>query len=156
MRGRKANSPISVCWVKRIDNSRLVRQRDPGYVRESVVLLGGALVCLAVILLCAWQHFQFIHAGYHLEELRAEHERVLEWNRTLRLEQAALLDPMRIDGLARNQLGLGDPLAGQVISLGSGQSSGPVPVVARAGVPAGAAIVPAPPARPPTRVSLAD
>ena len=150
------SAPVQVCWVKRIDNSRLVRQRDLGYVRESAALLSGALICVAVILLCAWQHFQIIHAGYRLEELRAEHERVLEWNRTLRLEQAVLLDPMRIDGLARNQLGLGDPLAGQVIPLGSDQGPAPVPVMARTATPAGAETVQSPLARPPTRVSLAD
>lgn len=156
MKGRRRGSPVQVCWVKRIDNSRLVRQRDPGYVRESAALLGGALICLAVVLLCAWQHFQCIHAGYRLEELRAEHERVLEWNRTLHLEQAALLDPMRIDGLARNRLGLGDPSAGQVIPLGSGQTAVLTPVLARAEGPAGTGTAPTPPVRPPPRVSLAD
>ena len=119
------------CWVKRIDNSRLVRQRDPAYVREGAALLGGALVCLAVILLCAWQQFEFIHSGYRLEELRARHEQVREWNRTLRLEQAALLDPMRIDAVARNRLGLEAPSAGQVVPLGAGEAPAAVPLLAR-------------------------
>lgn len=141
-------SPVQVYWVKRIDNSRLVRQRDPGYLREGVALLGAALVCVAIILLCAWQQYEFIHAGYRLEELQARHQQVLDWNRTLRLEQATLLDPMRIDALARNRLGLIAPAAGQVILLGTGEGSAPAPVWARADKPD--------PARPPTRVSLAD
>ncbi|MBI4466523.1 MAG: cell division protein FtsL [Acidobacteria bacterium] len=138
-------SPVQVYWLKRIDNSRLVRQRHPGAVREGVALLGAALVCGAVILLCAWLHFRFIHNGYRLEELQARHEQVLDWNRTLRLEQAALLDPMRIDQLARTRLGLQAPAAGQLVPLGSVEVAAPVPVLARAK-----------PERAPTRVSVAD
>ena len=126
------SASVQVYWVKRIDNSRLVRERDPGYVRETAVLVSGALLGLLVLLIVAWQHFAFIHAGYQLEEMRARHDRVLEWNRTLRLEQAALLDPMRIDVLARNRLGLTAPRADQVVPLGSGEGPAPVPVLAQA------------------------
>ncbi len=122
---------VQVCWQKRIDNSRLVRQRDPGYVRECAALLAGALVCLAVVLLCAWQYFEYVQTGYRLEELRARHEQVLEWNRSLRLEHATLTDPMRIDALARNRLGLEIPQAGQMILLGTGVPRTPAPVWAR-------------------------
>lgn len=142
MRKRPA---VQVGWVKRIDNSRLVRQRHPGAVRETAALLGSAGLCLAVLLLCAWQHFEVVHSGYRLEELRSQHEQLLDWNRTLRLEQAALLDPMRIDLLARNRLGLEVPRAGQVIPLGTAGGTPPSPVLARAV-----------PARAPTRVSFAD
>ena len=83
------STPIQIAWVKRIDNSRLVRQRHPGSVRECVVLLGLAAVCLGVVLLCAWQHFRYLHHGYQLEKLQARYEQVKEWNRTLQLEQAA-------------------------------------------------------------------
>jgi cell division protein FtsL len=125
------HSTVQFFWLKRIDNSRLVRQRDPNCVREGATLLGGALICLGVILLCAWQHFQFVHTGYRLEELRARQDQVQEWNRTLRLEQAALLDPMRVDAVARNQLGLDAPLAGQVVPLGSGEVPAVAPLLAR-------------------------
>lgn len=128
---------VHIYWVKHIDNSRLVRQRDPGRLRGTAILVGAALLCLAIVLTCAWQQFQFVHAGYRLEELRHQHEQLLEWNRTLRLEQAALLDPMRIDALARNRLGLEEPAAGQVIPVGSGDVPAVAPVLARA-VPAGA------------------
>ncbi|MFQ5663515.1 MAG: cell division protein FtsL [Terriglobia bacterium] len=147
--------PVQVYWVKRIDNSRLVRQRDPGYLRTTAALVGGAGVCLAVILLCAWQHFQFIHSGYSLEELRQRHAQVLEWNRTLRLEQAALLDPMRIDLLARTRLGLDAAGANQVIPVGSVAAAAGVPVLAWAPLPAEAAAGnPRPPARS-ARISIA-
>ncbi|MFQ5778324.1 MAG: hypothetical protein ACE5IP_10000 [Terriglobia bacterium] len=125
------SSSVPIYWRKRIDNSRLVRRRDPEAAREAAGLVGGAVVCLAVLLLCAWQHFEFVHASYRLEELRGRHEQVLEWNRTLHLEQAVLLDPMRVDELARNQLGLDSPPAGQVIPLGGVSRPGPDGVLAR-------------------------
>ncbi|MFQ5723259.1 MAG: hypothetical protein ACE5G6_02110 [Terriglobia bacterium] len=141
-------SPVQVYWLKRIDNSRLVRQRDPEVIRHTLGLFGGALVCAAVLLLCAWQHFQFIHTGYQLEELQGRHEQVLDWNRTLRVEQAALLDPMRIDVLARSRLGLEVPAAGQVVPVGPSAPPARVAVLARAEKEESAG--------PPTSVSLAD
>ncbi len=49
---------VQFTWQKRIDNRRLVRERDPGYVREWAGLILGALVCLTVVLVCAWQQFE--------------------------------------------------------------------------------------------------
>lgn len=112
-------APAQAYWVKRIDNSRLRRERDPDYFHETGVLVSGTLACLAIILLCAWLQFEFIHTGYRLEETRARYEKVLEWNRNLRLEQAALLDPMRIDVLARSRLGMTEPAAHELTPLGS-------------------------------------
>lgn len=141
------NGSVPFVWEKRIDNSRLVRQRDPAYVREGAALLGSALVCLVVVLLCAWQHYEYIETGYQLEELRSRQTQVQEWNQTLRLEQAALLDPMRIDVMARNRLGLAVPAADQVIPLGTSEEVSRVPLLARdaAGAPVG-----------PSRRSVAD
>jgi len=126
-------APVQVFWVKRIDNTRLCRQRDPGFLRETSALIAGTLVCLTVVLFCAWMQFEAVHAGYRLEELRAGHDKVLEWNRNLRLEQAALLDPMRIDQLARNRLGLAEPPAHQLTPLGSAETVPADPVLARRG-----------------------
>ena len=100
--------------VKRIDNSRLVRQVAPDRLREScrLVLLGAVLA--AGGLFYAWQHFQCIQLRYQLEELKAERGRAAELNLQLKLEAAALRSPMRIDVIARRQLGLTAPVPGQV------------------------------------------
>jgi cell division protein FtsL len=142
------SASVPYVWEKRIDNSRLIRQRDPGYAREGAALLGGALFCLVVVLLCAWQHFEYLQAGYQLEEMRSRHAQVQEWNRTLRLEQAALLDPMRIDMLARSRLGLGAPAADRVVPMGSGEEVNPAPLLARE-IPSGSV-------QPPEALPLAD
>ncbi len=125
------SSSVQFCWVKRIDNSRLLRQRDPAYARESGLLLAGAVVCVAIVLVCAWQSFAYVHTAFRLEAVRAKRDQVLEWNRTLRVEQAALLDPMRIDALARNRLGLEVPPAGRLIPLGPSAPSGGSVLLAR-------------------------
>lgn len=114
--------------VKRIDNSRLRRQAAPNRFRECarVLALGG--VVAAGGLLYAWQHFQNIQLGYQLEELKAERAQALELNQQLRLETAALSSPMRIDTIARGQLGLTVAVPGRL-------TPGPAPsdaVVARA------------------------
>ncbi len=82
--------------------------------------------------------------------MQASYEKTLEWNRTLRLEQAALLDPMRIDVLARNRLGLDEPSAGQVVPV---SPQGPASV---ASAPVFARAEETEPNREPRRVSLAD
>ncbi len=123
--------PAHIYWVKRIDNSRLVRQRHRERLREAAPLLAVAGICLLVALLCAGQHFRYLDTGYRLEELRAQFEAAREWNRTLRLEQASLRDPMRIDTLARARLGLGAPESGQWIPVGTPAAARPEPVWAR-------------------------
>lgn len=120
-----------IYWVKRIDNSRLVRQQQCTRVRDCGLPLAVALVCLAIGLLCAWQHFRSLEYGYRLEELRAQREELREWNRTLRLELASLRDPMRIDWLARMHLGLAAPVVGQWIPLGRPKTEYSEPMLAQ-------------------------
>lgn len=120
-----------IYYLKRIDNSRLIRSSDPVRRRECRMLLGGGLLVLLLLLVHAWQHFCFIQCGYDLEELRAQHDQAAEWNRQLRLEQASLKDPMRIDSIARAHLGMVVPAPGQVVRLESGAGETAAPVLAR-------------------------
>src|SRR5438270_13117683 len=68
------------------------------------------------VLFYAWQHFSAIEYGYKIEAQKTEHERLVEVNRSLKLEEAGLRDPGRIDTLAR-QMGLDSPAPGQVQRL---------------------------------------
>ena len=54
---------------------------------------------------------------------------LVEQNRLLRLDEASLRDPQRIDALAR-QLGLQSPQAGQVIRMDSAAPESVAPVMA--------------------------
>ena len=100
--------------VKRIDNSRLVRTTEPSRLRELMRWVGLGTLLMACVLLYVWQHFHCIQLSYELEDLKAQQAQAAAWNSQLRLEIAGLRDPMRIDVIARRQLGLTEPVPGQM------------------------------------------
>jgi cell division protein FtsL len=105
-----------VYFSKAIDNSRLVKVEDPRRARE-MRQFGVALGCLFVLVMAyAFQHFKAIEYGYKIEALKTQRDGLVEMNRALRLEEASLRDPERIDRMAR-ELGLQSPQAGQVIRM---------------------------------------
>jgi cell division protein FtsL len=133
---RRAN-----CWTgtpevyfsKAIDNTRLVKVADPQRAREMRMFV-IALACLcALVLSYGWQHYSAIEYGYKIAALRNQHDSLLEMNRALRLEEASLRDPERIDTLAR-RMGLQSPPAGQVLRLDAAPADAGGPVLASAAV----------------------
>jgi cell division protein FtsL len=105
-----------IYFAKAIDNSRLVKVEDARRTRE-LRYFGIALGCLFLFVMAyAFQHFKAIEYGYKIEALKAQRDSLTEMNRGLRLEEASLRDPERIDRLAR-ELGLQSPEAGQVIRM---------------------------------------
>jgi cell division protein FtsL len=80
-----------------------------------------------------WQHFSAIEVGYQIETQKQQVEQMREQNRQLRLAEAQLSDPGRIDQIAR-QLGLDTPQPGQVVRPDGLTAN--VPVVAQASTPA--------------------
>lgn len=105
-----------IYFAKAIDNSRLVKVEDPRRARE-MRQFGVALGCLFVLVMAyAFQHFKAIEYGYKIEALKSQRDGLVEMNRALRLEEASLRDPERIDRMAR-ELGLQSPQAGQVIRM---------------------------------------
>jgi len=115
-----------IYFTKSIDNSRLVKVDDPHRSHE-MRSFGIALSCLFLLVMTyAWQHFKAIEYGYKNEALRIQRDALIEENHALRLEEASLKDPERIDTLAR-KLGLQSPDAGQVIRMDTvGDSTAPV------------------------------
>jgi cell division protein FtsL len=104
--------------VKHIDNSRLAREVDPERRRECLGLLGLGVLVFSFVLILAWQHFECVRYGYEIEQCKAEQAALEEQNHRLRLEQAALADPERIDTLARTRLGMVTPNPQQLIRVG--------------------------------------
>jgi cell division protein FtsL len=105
--------------VKRIDNTRVVRAAAPRRLREcaKLVAMGGALALVA--LFYSWQHFQYIQLSYQVERLRTDHAHAFELNQELKLDVSNLRSPTRIDGIARNQLGLTATVPGQTVTAQS-------------------------------------
>ncbi len=100
--------------VKQIDNSRLARPTHPAQVKDfwRRVAVGAAMA--ACLLSYAWQHFECIQIRYQIEQLDSDRAQATELNQQLHLEVATLRSPMRVDAIARNQLGLTVPVPGQV------------------------------------------
>src|SRR6202050_1261143 len=120
-----------IYFAKAIDNSRLVKVEDPRRNRE-MKQFGTALACLFLLVFTyAWQHFKAIEYGYQIESAKRELSNLNEMNRGLRLEDASLRDPERIDVMAR-RMGLVPPQPGQVIRLDNSVADGQGPVVASA------------------------
>jgi len=119
--------------IKRIDNSRLVRPAPPARLHDfwRRVAVGAAIA--GCLLSYAWQHFQCIQLRYQLEQLESRRAQAAELNQQLHLEVATLRSPMRVDAIARQQLGLTVPVPAQVAPV-----EGPSEAVlaeARAGAP---------------------
>jgi cell division protein FtsL len=118
-----------IYFTKSIDNSRLVKVEDPRRTRE-MRQFGIALAFLFVLVMgYAFQHFKAIEYGYKIEALKSQRSNLVEMNRALRLEEASLRDPERIDRIAR-EMGLQSPQAGQVVRMDSSLPEGSGSVVA--------------------------
>jgi cell division protein FtsL len=100
--------------VKRIDNSRLVRPTEPTRLREFWRRVAAGAGLAGCLLFYAWQHFECIQLRYQLEQLESRHVQAAELNQQLQVEVAILRSPARVDGIARQQLGLTVPVPGQV------------------------------------------
>ncbi|HXR38258.1 MAG TPA: hypothetical protein VN776_04170 [Terracidiphilus sp.] len=101
-------------FVRHFDNSRLVKAPDPVRVREMRVFCAAISVLFSLVMVYGLQHFYAIEGGYRVEAEKQAVEQLREENRQLRLAEAQLTQPGRIDSMAR-QLGLAEPAPGQVI-----------------------------------------
>jgi cell division protein FtsL len=105
---------LEVFFAKHIDNSRIVKANDPERQREMRSFTMAMSVLFLLVMVYVWQHFAAIEVGYHVESQKVQVEQLREQNRELRLTEAQLTDPGRIDRMAR-QMGLDTPQPGQVV-----------------------------------------
>ena len=120
-----------IYFAKAIDNSRLVKVEDPGRNREMKQFGTALAVLFLLVFTYTWQHFRAIEYGYLIESSKRTLNDLTEMNRALRLEDASLRDPERIDVMAR-RMGLVPPQPGQVIRMDSGAAESNTPVMASA------------------------
>ena len=132
-RVRRRGPTPEMFFAKHIDNSRIVKADDPERRREMRQFTAVMCVFFALMMVYVWQHFSAIEVGYRVEAQKTQVEQMRERNRQLRLEEAQLSDPGRIDTIAR-QLGLSTPLPGQVVRP-EGDGGLPQPVLAQVQVP---------------------
>jgi len=101
-------------FTRSLDNSRLVKAADPVRVREMRVFAAALVVLFTLVMFYGLQHFSAIESSYSVEAEKQVRDQLREENRQLRLAEAQLTEPNRIDGKAR-ELGLAAPAPGQVV-----------------------------------------
>jgi cell division protein FtsL len=114
MSKKKAAPMMEFRTVKRIDNSRLVRHVEPAKQKNLFKTAGLGGVVALFFLFYIFQHFKCIDLSFQLEDLKVQQAQATQLNSELKLEIANLRDPMRIDVIARRQLGLTEPLPTQM------------------------------------------
>src|SRR5580704_535678 len=136
MRRRGVRTP-EVIFTHSIDNSRLVKAPDPVRVRQMRSFAAAATVLFSLIMVYGLQHFYAIESSYRVESEKQALNQLREENRQLRLSEAELSQPARIDQMAR-QLGLTEPQPGQVVHPSAHVDTGS-PALAQVTPPAPAA-----------------
>ena len=105
-------------FVKRIDNTRVVRAADPE-ARGNCWKLIGSVVAAAVLLVTVLLPSAYgLLAGYQIQSLRREGQRLSAEQASLETREAQLLSPERMDELARMQHFI-DPAPESVVYLDS-------------------------------------
>lgn len=103
-------------FVKDISNARVVRESDPQAKNacwKLIVSAGAAAVLLIGVLLPSAYG---LLAGYQIQSLKAEQQRLTTERSSLELEEAKLISPARLEELARIQMFV-DPAPQKVIYL---------------------------------------
>ena len=132
-RPRRRGPTPEMFFTKYIDNSRIVKADDPERRREMRTFTAVMGILFVLVMVYVWQHFSAIEVGYQVEAQKVQMEQMREDNRQLRLTEAQLTEPARIDKIAK-QLGLDAPQPGQVVRPDGSDVN--APVLAQASAPA--------------------
>lgn len=113
LRRRCMRTPEFAC-PQSFDNSRLVKAPDPARARQISLFSVASVILLSLAMVWGLQRFSATESGYRVESEKQIREQLLEENRQLRLSEAQLTQPGRIDRMAR-ELGLAEPQPGQMV-----------------------------------------
>jgi hypothetical protein len=103
-------------FVKRIDNTGVVREGDPAAGRACWKVIGaGVVTTLALLCLMLPSVFGLL-SGYQLQTLRAERQKLETAIAAAELEESRLLSPEQLDKVAK-QHDYAAPAPGQMVSL---------------------------------------
>lgn len=106
-------------YVKHINNSRVAREADPAARATCWRVIGSSLAAATLLIVLLLPTLYGLMAGYRLEALHQERQR-LELDRSaLELQEAKLLSPARLEQLAKMQRFV-DPAPENVVYLEDG------------------------------------
>jgi cell division protein FtsL len=108
-------------YVKHIDNSLVHREADPAARKICWRLIGSTFAFAVVVIALLLPTLNRLMAGYKMEALRQERQRLELDRAALELEETKLLSPARLEELARMQRFV-DPAPEAVVYLDGNKS----------------------------------
>lgn len=108
-------------YIKHIDNSRVLREADPAARKVCWRVIGSSFAFVVVVIALLLPSLNRLMAGYKLEALRQERQRLELDRASLELAETKLLSPARLEQLARMQRFV-DPAPEAVVYLDSNKS----------------------------------
>jgi cell division protein FtsL len=108
-------------YVKHIDNSRVLREADPAARQTCWRLIGSSFAFAVVVIALLLPSVNRLMAGYKMEALRQERQRLELDRAALELEETKLVSPARLERLARMQRFV-DPAPEAVVYLEDNKS----------------------------------
>ena len=108
-------------YVKHIDNARVVREADPQSGGTCWRLIGSVVAAVILLIAVLLPSAYSLLAGYQIQTLRQEGDRLAAERASLELAEAQLLSPARMEELAKMQQFI-DPPAQKVVYLETQQS----------------------------------
>jgi hypothetical protein len=116
--------------VKRVDNSRVVREPDPRAKAECWSSIGAICAVAAVLITSLVPGVAGITAGYQIQALKQEGKRLLDERRGLEVQEARLRGSQRLHQLAKDQ-NMVNPKPDQMVRLNTGAGDPTVASLAR-------------------------
>ena len=106
--------------IKHIDTGAVIRQADPESDRASLKMVAAAGIAAALLIGVLMPKGYGVLAGYQIQSLRMEQEKLLADQAALELKEASLMSPERMQVLAKEQQFV-DPAPERIVYL-NGQS----------------------------------
>jgi len=108
-------------YIKHIDNSRVLREADPAARKVCWRLIGSSFAFAVLVIGLLLPSLNQLMAGYRMEALRQERQRLELDRASLELAETRLLSPARLEELARMQRFV-DPAPEAVVYLDGNKS----------------------------------
>jgi hypothetical protein len=108
-------------YVKKIDNSRLVREADPAARRRAWQDGLKGLAAAGLLILLLMPKALGVVAGYEINQLTASHKKMAAEKTAIELQEAQLRSPDRLEQLAR-QMHLVNPDPRRVVVLNTAKT----------------------------------
>lgn len=90
-------------YVKKIDNTRVVRAADPAEARDCWRSIFGTFMLAFLLTGLLLPGAYSVFAGYQIEALKTKQSALAQDMAALNLEEAKLLNPARLEALAQKQ-----------------------------------------------------